>query len=78
MFISRHLYNFIVEDEPQIPAWNIEPPKNPDAIDAMISVLMENNGELKPLLRFMFNSDFFKSILCRYRGLFLAKTIFKF
>ena len=63
LFISRHLYNFFVEDEPQIPAWNIEPPKNPDAIDAMISVLMENNGELKPLLRFMFNSDFFKEAM---------------
>ena len=28
-FIARHLYNFFVADEPQIPAWNIEPPGTP-------------------------------------------------
>tara|TARA_B100000686_G_scaffold55835_2_gene60171 strand:- start:2227 stop:3630 length:1404 start_codon:yes stop_codon:yes gene_type:complete len=60
LFICRHLYNFFVEDEPQVPAWNIEPPRNPEAIESMIAVLMDNDGELKPLLRFMFNSDFFK------------------
>ena len=31
-FISRHLYNFFVADEPQVPAWNIVPPNNPKAI----------------------------------------------
>jgi uncharacterized protein (DUF1800 family) len=60
LFISRHLYNFFVEDEPQIPAWSIEPPKNPEAINAMIEVLMNNGGEIKPLMRFVFNSGFFK------------------
>ena len=29
----RHLYNFFVADEPQVPAWNIVPPQDPDAIE---------------------------------------------
>ena len=61
LFICRHLYNFFVEDEPQVPAWSIEPPRNPEAIDAMIDVLMSNDGEVRPLLSYMFNSDFFKN-----------------
>ena len=31
-FISRHLYNFFVEDEVQVPSWQDVPPKNPKAI----------------------------------------------
>ena len=27
-FISRRLYDFFVADEPQVPAWNIEPPRD--------------------------------------------------
>ena len=61
LFICRHLYNFFVEDEPQVPAWSIEPPRNPEAVDAMIDVLMSNDGEVRPLLSYMFNSDFFKN-----------------
>ena len=32
-FICRHLYNFFVADEPQVPAWSIEEPRDPEAID---------------------------------------------
>ena len=28
-FICRHLYNFFVADEPQVPAWRSEPPRDP-------------------------------------------------
>ena len=35
-FLSRHLYNFFVADEPQVPSWNINPPNDPAAIDALI------------------------------------------
>ena len=28
-FISRHLYNFFVADEPQVPAWQDTPPQDP-------------------------------------------------
>ncbi len=59
-FISRHLYNFFVADEPQVPAWNIEPPNDPDAIDTLVRAFEENDGQIKPVLRTLFNSDFFK------------------
>jgi len=29
----RHLYNFFVADEPQVPAWSIDPARDPKAID---------------------------------------------
>src|ERR687887_1818400 len=31
-FIARHLYNFFVADEPQVPAWPTVPPRDPEAI----------------------------------------------
>ena len=61
LFICRHLYNFFVEDEAQVPAWSIEPPRNPEAVDTMIDILISNDGEIRPVLSYMFNSDFFKS-----------------
>ena len=59
-FIARHLYNFFVADEAQVPAWNIEPPKDPEAIDYLAGVFKDSNYEIKPVLRALFNSDFFK------------------
>ena len=56
-FISRHLYNFFVADEPQVPAWNIEPPNDPEAIDALVQAFKDNNGQIRPVLRTLFNSD---------------------
>lgn len=62
-FIARHLYNFFVEDEEQVPAWNIDPPKNPAAVELLAKTLVDNNYEIEPVLRVLFNSDFFKEAL---------------
>lgn len=59
-FISRHLYNFFVEDELPVPSWATEPPKNEDAIQQLSKVFMETGGQIRPVLRQLFNSDFFK------------------
>jgi hypothetical protein len=59
-FICRHLYNFFVADEPQVPAWNIEPPRDPQAIEAMMVAFKASNFEMKPVLELIFKSDFFK------------------
>ena len=59
-FIVRHLYNFFVADESQVPAWNITPPLDPDAIDELAGVFVDSGFEIKPVLRTLFNSDFFK------------------
>ena len=39
-FISRHLYNFFVADEPQVPSWNVTPPQDPDAIDTLSNAFL--------------------------------------
>ena len=59
-FIARHLYNFFVADEPQVPAWSVEPPRDPEAIDLLAKTFVESGYEIRPVLRTMFNSDFFK------------------
>ena len=58
--MSRHLYNFFVADEPQIPAWPIEPARDPEAITTLSTALVESGYEMKPVLRTLFNADFFK------------------
>ena len=62
-FICRHLYNFFVADETQVPAWNIEPPRDPEAIEYLASVFVDSGFELKPVLRALFNADFFKEAM---------------
>ena len=59
-FITRHLYTFFVADEPEVPKWPNEPPRNPEAIEQLSAVFVETGFELKPVLRTLFNSDFFK------------------
>ena len=62
-FICRHLYNFFVADETQVPAWNIEPPRNTEAIEELAGVFVDSGFELKPVLRALFNADFFKEAM---------------
>ena len=59
-FICRHLYNFFVADEPQVPAWTIEPARDEDALDEMMQVFEDSGFEMKAVLRHMFNSQWFK------------------
>ena len=60
-FLARHLYSFFVADEPQVPSWNINPPNDPDAIDQLVAAYDESDGNLRVMLRVLFNSDFFKN-----------------
>jgi uncharacterized protein (DUF1800 family) len=60
-FIARHLYNFFVADEPQVPAWQIEETRDPAAVDALAASFKESGGEMKAVLRTLFTSDFFKN-----------------
>src|SRR6185503_14971082 len=59
-FICRHLYNFFVADEPQVPAWPIEAPRDQKAIDEMVGVFRDSKFEMKAVLRTLFNADWFK------------------
>jgi len=60
-FICRHLYNFFVADEAQVPAWPIEPPRDPAAIETLAGVFRDSNFNMTATLRVLFNSDFFKN-----------------
>ena len=60
-FICRHLYNFFVADEVQVPAWTIEPARDEEALGKMIDAFEESGYEIKAVLRTIFNSEFFKN-----------------
>ena len=62
-FLSRHLYNFFVEDETQVPSWQTEPPKDEAAIALLAKVFMETNGDMRAMLKELFNSEFFKNAI---------------
>ena len=59
-FVCRHLYNFFVADEPQVPAWKDTPPRDMEAIRSMEKAFVDSDGEVRSVLRTTFNSDFFK------------------
>ena len=59
-FIARHLYNFFVADEPQVPAWQHTPPQDPQAIKMLEDAYFQSNHDIRSILRVLFNSDFFK------------------
>jgi uncharacterized protein (DUF1800 family) len=59
-FVARHLYNFFVADEVQVPSWKEEPPRDPEAVRAIADVLISSSYDLTATLRFLFNADFFK------------------
>ncbi len=59
-FIARHLYNFFVADESQVPAWPTVPPHDPEAITTLMDALSKSSYDIRSVLRVLFNSDFFK------------------
>jgi uncharacterized protein (DUF1800 family) len=59
-FISRHLYNYFVADEPQVPAWQHVPPQDPELIKALEEEYFRSGYEIRSMLRLLFNSDSFK------------------
>ncbi len=59
-FISRHLYNFFVEDEVQVPSWATEAPKDEAAIQQLSNAFLDTGGQMRAVLSELFNSDFFK------------------
>ncbi len=59
-FVCRHLYTFFVADEPQVPAWETVPPRDPKAIDTLMEAFTASGYDIRSVLRVLFNSDFFK------------------
>ena len=65
-FMARHLYNFFVADEAQVPAWSVTPPRDPEAVDLLAKALMDTDYDFRSVLRLLFNSDFFKDEAVRF------------
>jgi hypothetical protein len=59
-FIARHLYNFFVADEAQVPAWQTTPPRDPQAIETLARAFADSHCDVRSTLRMLFLSDFFK------------------
>ncbi len=66
-FIARHLYSFFVADEPQVPAWQITPPRDPAAINIIGDAFVSSRYDMHCTLRALFNSDFFKDEAIRWQ-----------
>ena len=65
-FLARHMYNFFVADEPQIPAWRLTPPQDMGLINALEKAYFDSGYNITPMLRVLFTSDSFKSESVRY------------
>jgi uncharacterized protein (DUF1800 family) len=60
-FVARHLYNFFVADEVEVPAWQRTPPRDPEAIKMLEDEYFRSGYNIGSMLRVLFNSDFFKN-----------------
>jgi hypothetical protein len=60
-FIARHLYNFFVADDVQVPAWMTTPPCDPEAVDTIARAFKDSHYNMRSTLRVLFLSDFFKN-----------------
>ena len=65
-FISRHLYNFFVADEPQVPAWRLTPPLDIDLLKVMEQAYFDSGYDITTMLRVIFTSESFKSESVRF------------
>ncbi|MCZ6534992.1 MAG: DUF1800 domain-containing protein [Chloroflexi bacterium] len=59
-FIARHLYNFFVADEVQVPSWLDLPPRDPVAVNMIGETFINSGYDIRSTLRMLLNSDFFK------------------
>ena len=65
-FIARHMYHFFVADEPPVPQWPYESPRDPEAIEMLAQAYFDSDYDIRSMLRVLFNSDFFQSEERRY------------
>jgi len=60
------LYHFFVADEPPVPQWPYQAPRDPEAIDQLAQAYFDSNYDIRSVMKFLFNSAFFKSETCWY------------
>ena len=60
-FVSRKLYDWFVADEPPVPAWRLQPPRDMEAIKVLEKAYFDSGYEISAMLQALFTSDFFKA-----------------
>ncbi len=60
-FISRHIYDFFVADEAQVPMWMDTPPRDPETIKMLEDEYFSSDYNIRSMLRLLFNSNAFKN-----------------
>jgi uncharacterized protein (DUF1800 family) len=60
-FLSRHLYNYFVADDAQVPSWMDTPPQDPETIKMLEDEYFRSGYNIRSMLRVLFNSDAFKN-----------------
>lgn len=60
-FVSRHLYNFFVADDVEVPAWMDTTPRDPETIKMLEAEYFRSGYNIRSMLRVLFNSDAFKN-----------------
>ena len=63
-FVARHLYNFFVANEPQVPSWQHLPPRDSAAINIIGDAFISSGFDMRSTLKVLFNSDFFNQSRC--------------
>ena len=65
-FVARHLYNYFVADEVQVPSWLDVAPRDPQAIATISDAFVKSGYDIRSTLRVLFNADFFKDENVRF------------
>jgi uncharacterized protein (DUF1800 family) len=60
-FLSRHLYNYFIADDAQVPAWMDTPPQDPETIKMLEDEYFRSGYNIRSMLQVLFNSDTFKN-----------------
>ena len=59
-FVSRKLYDFFVADEPPVPTWRQNPPRDLAALRVLEKAYFDSGYEISAMLRALLQSDFFQ------------------
>ena len=65
-FMARHLYNFFVADEVQVPSWLDKAPRDPMAINRIAATFVDSGYDIRSTLSMLFKADFFKDPSVRF------------
>ena len=60
-FVSRHMYNYFVADDVEVPSWMNTPPRDPETIKMLEDEYFRSGYKIGSMLEVLFKSDAFKN-----------------